>query len=228
MSLTYDDGLNSQLDNAIPALDHRGLKGTFFLTEENMEPRLEHWRAAARAGHEIGDHTVHHLCQLRSIPPLAFESKEIEGMERFLAANFDRGRVPIYAYPCGVLDLGRGRELDEQVRYIRFLKESFAAARAAQGEPNDPRLVPRHRYVLQATAPTYDRDDPTLAIEYVRSAMRRGNWAILIFHEIIDSRRGPGVTSTQSHEAILNWLTSQQIWCAPMGAVLRHLKVRGV
>ena len=30
--LTYDDAVRSQLDNAIPALDAAGLKGTFFLS----------------------------------------------------------------------------------------------------------------------------------------------------------------------------------------------------
>jgi hypothetical protein len=61
-----------------------------------------------------------------------------------------------------------------------------------------------------------------------RRARGAGNWAILIFHEVIDRRRGAGDTSAQTHDAILSWLTSQQVWCAPMGAVLRHLKVRGV
>ena len=36
VSLTYDDGLNSQLDNAVPALDRHGFKATFFLTEDNI------------------------------------------------------------------------------------------------------------------------------------------------------------------------------------------------
>ncbi len=32
VSLTYDDGLTSQLDHAVPQLDARGLKATFFLS----------------------------------------------------------------------------------------------------------------------------------------------------------------------------------------------------
>ena len=228
VSLTYDDGLNSQLDNALPALDRLNLKATFFLTRDNVEPRLGDWRKAAGDGHEIGDHTVDHPCQLRSVVPTAFDRREIAGMERFLDVNFDRGRVPIYAYPCGVLDLGRGGEMDEQLRYIHFLRRRFAAARAADGEPNDPRLVSRNRYVLQATAPTYDRDDPRIAIDYVRTAMRRGHWAILIFHDVLPRRRDAGDTSERNHQAILDWLMTQPVWCAPMGEVLRRLKVGGV
>jgi len=225
VSLTYDDGLNSQLDNVVPALGRFGLKATFFLTGVNIAPRVEDWRLVGEGGHEIGDHTVHHLCRLASVSPTKFDRQEIEDMEAYLAANFDKGRVPIFAYPCGVLELGRGGVMEEELRYVRFLKERFIAARAAVGAPNDPRLVPARRYALQATAPTYYRDDPRLAIDYVRSAMRDGRWAILIFHNVFGTRRGEGDTSVRTHEAILGWLTAQPVWCAPMGQVLRELGV---
>jgi peptidoglycan/xylan/chitin deacetylase (PgdA/CDA1 family) len=225
VSLTYDDGLDSQLDNVVPALRRLDLKATFFLVEENVAARVEDWRAVGEAGHEIGNHTVHHPCQLRSATSAEFDRQEVEGMETFMAGNFDKGRVPIFAYPCGKLDLGRGGVMEEQLRYVRLLKEHFVAARAADGEPNDPRTVQERRYVLQATAPTYDRDDPKLAIDYVRSALATGDWAILIFHEVTKTRRGAGDTSLRSHEMVLNWLKSQPVWCAPMGAVLRHLSI---
>lgn len=227
VSLTYDDGLDSQLDNVLPALKRFDFKATFFLTKTNVEARLADWRAAGAAGHEIGDHTVHHPCRLGSIDPTAFDRAEIEGMERFLAANFDKGRVPIFAYPCGFLDLGKGGKLREQVRYVRLLRKHFIAARAIGGEPNDPRLVRARRYVLQALEPTYDRDVAGAAISYARSAIARGYWAILVFHDVIGERRGPGDTSLRTHETILTWLRSQPIWCAPMGAVLQQLKVTG-
>jgi peptidoglycan/xylan/chitin deacetylase (PgdA/CDA1 family) len=227
VSLTYDDGLDSQLDNALPALQRCDVKATFFLTKVNVEARLGDWRAVGESGHEIGDHTVSHPCRLGSVAPAAFDRREIEGMEQFLASNFDKGRVPIFAYPCGVLDLGKGSELQEQVRYVHMLEKYFVAARTVAGAPNDPRQVRLHRYVLQAFEPTYDRDDPARAIDYVRSAMARGNWAILVFHEVIPKRLGAGDTSLRTHEAILQWLRSAPVWCAPMGEVLRHLGMMG-
>ena len=225
VSLTYDDGLDSQLANVLPALERFGFKATFFLVRENIEARVADWRAVGEAGHEIGDHTAHHLCQLSAVSTGPFDRQEIEDMEQFLASNFPKGRVPIFAYPCGVLDLGEGGVLEEQLRYIRLLRPYFAAARAADGEPNDPRLVPQRRYVLQASAPTYDRDDPQLAIDYVRSAIHRGHWAILIFHGVLEKRLGPGDTSIRHHDAILHRLASEPVWCAPMGAVLEHLGI---
>jgi peptidoglycan/xylan/chitin deacetylase (PgdA/CDA1 family) len=224
VSLTYDDGLDSQLDNVLPALNRFDFKATFFLTKVNVEARINDWRAVGAAGHEIGDHTVNHPCRLGSIDPTAFDRTEIEGMEQFLAANFDKGRVPIFAYPCGLLGLGEGGELPEQIRYVRLLEKYFVAARAVGGEPNDPRLVSARRYALQAFEPTYDRDVPGRAFDYVRTAVARGAWAILVFHEVIPERLGEGDTSIRTHESILEWLRSENIWCAPMGAVLQQLK----
>ncbi len=228
VSLTYDDGLDSQLDHAVPALDARGLKATFFLTEENIEARLGEWRRIAAEGHEIGDHTVDHPCDLRDYTAARFAREEIRGEERFLDSNFGVDHKRVYAFPCGVIDLGRGPQLKTQLRYISVLRHVFAAARAADGDPNDPRKVGRDRYVLQAIAPTYERDDPRLAIDYLRKALRWGFWAILIFHDIVPQRLGEGDTSIASHDFILDWIKAQPLWCAPMGAVLRELKVKTV
>src|SRR5438309_814860 len=62
VSLTYDDGLNSQIDNAVPELDRHGFKATFFLTEQNIQQgrRLTDWQKLARDGHEVANHTVTH------------------------------------------------------------------------------------------------------------------------------------------------------------------------
>jgi peptidoglycan/xylan/chitin deacetylase (PgdA/CDA1 family) len=64
VSLAYDDALDSQLDNAIPALDRHGLKGSFYLqlSRDTVLRRMAEWRAAARNGHELGNHSLFHQC----------------------------------------------------------------------------------------------------------------------------------------------------------------------
>src|SRR5690606_22054131 len=71
VSLAYDDALPSQLDNAIPALDRHGLKGSFYLTlaAEPVRDRLEDWRAAARNGHELGNHSLLPQCTAQGAGP---------------------------------------------------------------------------------------------------------------------------------------------------------------
>jgi beta-glucanase (GH16 family) len=64
VSLAYDDALDSQLDHALPALDRHGLKASFYLQLSNpaVARRMEEWRAAARRGHELGNHSLFHQC----------------------------------------------------------------------------------------------------------------------------------------------------------------------
>ena len=64
ISLSYDDALNSQLDNAIPALNKHGLVASFYLTlaSSTVRQRLTEWREAAIQGHELGNHTIYHPC----------------------------------------------------------------------------------------------------------------------------------------------------------------------
>ncbi len=65
VSLSYDDALHSQLDNAIPALDKYGFKGSFYLTLASpaFKARKQEWQAIAKHGHELGNHTIHHACR---------------------------------------------------------------------------------------------------------------------------------------------------------------------
>src|SRR4051794_27079069 len=64
VSLTFDDGSESQLRRAYPLLTERGLCGTFYLVPRgnNYEERLAPWRAVHDAGHEIGNHSLSHTC----------------------------------------------------------------------------------------------------------------------------------------------------------------------
>ncbi len=59
LSLTYDDGDPIHLDVAIPEMNKRKLRGTFFLISGPLT-RAEEWKKAVAAGQEIGNHTVHH------------------------------------------------------------------------------------------------------------------------------------------------------------------------
>src|ERR1700761_4075619 len=62
--LSYDDAIDQDLDIVVPALDSVGFKGTFYLIgrSEVIGKRLEEWRAIARDGHELGNHSLTHPC----------------------------------------------------------------------------------------------------------------------------------------------------------------------
>ncbi len=223
VSLTYDDGLDSQLENVAPQLDEFGLKATFFITAENMEARLADWQALARRGHEIADHTMTHPCAFDGYTSESYAREELTPMEQFLDTNFGAGRPRSFAYPCGDTQLGKGSARARSAAYRAALGSTFLAARTVVGEPNDPRHIARDRYRLNGFEPTYDVDDPRPASAYVQKAIDRGHWAILIFHEVLEKRVGEGDTSKAVHRQILSRLVQQPVWCAPMREVFQTL-----
>lgn len=64
VSLSYDDALASQLDNALPALNKHNFKASFYLVPaaNTVSSRLDEWRAVAQQGHELGNHSLFHPC----------------------------------------------------------------------------------------------------------------------------------------------------------------------
>jgi len=226
VSLTYDDGLDSQLDNAVPQLQAAGFKGTFFLTRENMQAKVADWQAVYRLGHEVGNHSVTHPCKLKHCTSHQFGDDEIVPMEAFLDQNFSPDRFRSYAYPCGFIGLGEGGLRQRIARYQHALRGRIAAARTVSGLANNPLRVAGDRFMLHAYEPTYDVDDPRLAYRYVRRTLASGGWAILVFHDVLGARMGEGDTSSAAHQAILNWLADQPAWIAPMGEVFQYIANR--
>ncbi|NQT50540.1 polysaccharide deacetylase family protein, partial [bacterium] len=86
LSLTFDDARLSQVDRGIPILDSHGAKGTFYVSPGSARQRLEGWRAAVAAGHEIANHSLNHPCS-GNFPfarEKALENYTLDEMEREL------------------------------------------------------------------------------------------------------------------------------------------------
>ena len=180
---------------------------------------------AKTSGHEFGNHTVTHPCDLRPYTAASFAQRELLPMDAWLDEHTGRNAKRLYAYPCSVTDLGPGDANRQLARYEALLKTTgFRGARTCdEDDPNSPRYARADPYRLRASATTSDKDDPELATDYVRDAMKRGDWAILVFHDILERRTGPGETSIATHDAVLRWLAAQPVWCVPMGQVLDHI-----
>ena len=141
VSLSYDDALNSQLDNAIPVLNQYGFKGSFYLTMGSMtvSERREEWKAIAKQGHELGNHTINHACR-GSLPnrkwvdknndldnkTMAQIKKEIIDANNLLTAIDDQ-TIRTFTLPCAD-DIVEGRNLLPEIsRYFVGIKSHIAA-----------------------------------------------------------------------------------------------------
>lgn len=227
VSLTYDDGLNSQLDNALPELKRLGMKATFFLTQDNAHWRLADWEALARDGNEVANHTMTHPCALSGYSAARLASAEVDPMEGYLDAHFGADRERTFAYPCGYLGIGRGARHARYARYRRVLeRDGVVAARTTAGGPNRPEDAVADPLHLHAFEPTYDGDGVAPAIRYLNETVAQGGWAILVFHDVLPKWRTDGDASVATHNKILQHIAALDVWCAPMGQVFDYVESR--
>ena len=144
ISLTFDDAMETQLDNAGPVLKNHDLRGTFFVitgpsSTWRMRPR--DWQQLAAGGNEIGSHTVNHPCLLAEIEPHSQDyspemmHKELRESAREILARLGTQRGLTFAYPCGNMSFGPPTaQARNQALYIDYVAESYFAARGYGGE----------------------------------------------------------------------------------------------
>ena len=103
VSLGFDDGCSSHLSLAVPALNARGFKGTFFLiTGDGSDPNWPDWNAwrdVAAQGHEIASHTMTHP-DLTAIS-FAQAQQEMSGAKAIINAEIPGQNGVTFAYPFG-------------------------------------------------------------------------------------------------------------------------------
>lgn len=199
VSLTYDDNLPSQLQNAVPMLDARGIRGTFFLTDVRSDAAP--WKAVRAAGHELASHTLHHPCTRSFDWVTPGNGSEDYSMER-MATELDEqmqmllslGETPplSFAYPCGTTWIGEG-----QTSYIPLVEERFIAARGVSGDIVTSLDTPMN-------VPAYFLEGPIEAfIGSANAAIQSRGWVVFGFHGVGGDYLA---VSGEDHAGFLDWL----------------------
>lgn len=251
VTLSYDDGLDGQLANAVPALDARGLKATFFLasfqgvdhnwslpdTTSELTARHEAWKVVASSGHELGGHTIYHPCADNNpgFQPQDYDQARMadeldESIERL--ARLGATEPLTFAYPC----YGDTTGIEGGQSYVSLVDERFLAARTSAEGVSLPSVA------LGQVAQKFGDAEGTSAemlIAYVDEAIAAGGWAVFTFHGIGPENTSCDInqfdlascalnyltTSNEAHEALLDYLVEKQseVWTAPMKEVAQHL-----
>lgn len=228
VSLAYDDGLNSQLDHAIPALNQYGFHGSFYLTLANpdVHARLPDWRAAARQGHELGNHTLFHSCSA-SRPGREWVSKwnDLDGMsieevkQHVVLANtmlyaIDGRRERTFTTPCGDLYAADGYYLDA-------VKDEFIAIKARFPEGVTLDMATLDPYLVSVATPVEVSGDELIAI--VREAAARGTMANLTFHGVGGDYLA---VSEEAHGKLLKYLAENRdiYWVGTFLEIMEYVK----
>jgi peptidoglycan/xylan/chitin deacetylase (PgdA/CDA1 family) len=227
VSLTFDDGMPSQLALAIPLLDEHELRATFY-----VNPRgdawlawLEPWRNAAVAGHEIGNHSLTHPCSssfdftapdrgLESLTLADVEADVLEAERRLREAIPEQPRRS-FGYPCYLDYVGQG---PTRQSYVPVIARHFVAARGKGEIPNHPvRSDLHHLWSFPV-----ERMSGAELIGLAERAAATGRWSILTFHGI--SQGHLSVAETDLRE-LCAFLARQRgrIWTAPVATVAERL-----
>lgn len=225
--LTYDDGLNVDISNAIPALDSVGLKGTFYISDYfgGLAAQIPKWRAAAAEGHELGNHTVYHPCA-GNLPGRSFVqpdydlshytvrriTDEINTMNTILKA-IDGKIARTFAYPCGDTKIG-------DTAYIDPLKKEFVAARGVKAE-----MLPINQIDLyNIGCYTVNGQSGEELINLVKKAMDSHTLLVFLFHGV-GGEHSLNV-SLPAHSQLLHFLQQHEkdIWIAPLIDVAEYIK----
>lgn len=227
VSLTFDDGLHSQLDLGLPLLEELGFKATFYVNpREEYGDFLKAWRKVADHGHEIGNHTVTHPCSCNfSGDPgcIGLENMTLEDIRMDIVEAHDRIRRVIpggsrtFAYPCYQTSVGRG--LNKR-SYVPVVAEIFLAARASgeKGYSNSPLACDLHELWSWSA----DRMRCEEMIGLTVKTVQEGRWAIFTFHGIDE---GHLPVSYEDLSGFLRFLNKHrdEIWVAPVAEVAEHI-----
>ncbi len=228
VSLTFDDGLPSQLDRAVPLLEQYGLSATFYLAPRgnDWERRLAPWREVARAGHELGNHTTKHICSRafadsldgKSLENCTLEEMEADivlGKERIQQLAPDQAEMS-FAYPCYSTYIG---EDASRQSYVPLVAKHHIAGRAGFLEAANHPLTAN-----LACLSTWNGErswGPTL-VGLAERAATRGRWSIFTFHGIDEGHLA--INDVDFEELCRHLqLHSDRIWVAPVSQVARRI-----
>lgn len=211
VSLSYDDALNSQLDYAIPTLNKYGLKGTFYLQLSSpvIDQRLPEWRAAAKKGHELANHTLFHQCS-KSQPGRDWvePGRDLDKMtvaqmkDQVVMANtmlyaIDGKRERTFTAPC--IDKNAGGQ-----NYIDAVKSEFVAIKLEGGGIAED-MNKFDPYDVGVNFPSGVTGQQL--IDIVKQAAAKGTMANFTFHGVGGDHL---TTSAEAHEELVKYLAAHK------------------
>jgi len=230
ISLTFDDGINTDLDYAGPILKKHHLNGTFFITTQMgpWEKRKAEWRQLAGDGNELANHTVHHPCLLPQITPHSQDytpemmEAEISGAAHELATVVDARRGLTFAYPCGNMSFGKpADEVKNAALYTRYVSENSFGARGVGVGPVNPDEV--NILDVNDLGATADKGFIEL-LKMGAPSFESHNWGVYCFHGV----GGDWLSiSPEALDELSDYLERHSdVWTATFGDVLRYIQER--
>lgn len=230
VSLTFDDGASSQLRIAIPVMNDLNLKGTFYVCPrgDDWMASLAPWREVAKVGHEVGNHSISHICSRalgtnpdaqRCLENTTLDELEADILEasRRLREGIPEQKEFTFCYPCYHEHVGEGIN---RKSYVPLIAKHFPAGRG-RGE---------YGYNHPATCGlaylwswNIEHTNGSTLVGLAEQAAALGRWVIFTIHGI---NEGGLMLSESAFRELCTFLNRHRdrIWVAPVVTVASRIR----
>jgi len=239
-SISFDDGSQSQLNIAIPIMDEYKIRGTFYLNPkgDDWEERLDPWRDVAAKGHEIGNHTINHICSrnfawgpdTKSLETTTLEDMEADVVEaeRRIRKLTPERPARTFCYPCYQDYVGEG---PSRQSYVPVIARHFPAARGKGEAANHPQFTDLHCLTSWTAAGWMSGQQ---LCGFADTAAEQERWGILAFHSFKEGESSPWSPGSYSHGSpvtarnfrdLCKYLDAnrERLWIAPVLEIAQGL-----
>ncbi len=230
--LTYDDGMVSQLQRAVPQLDSLDLRATFFLNDLAWPEKIAGFRRVGASGHELGNHTLKHQCP-RRMGFAGEQAAERYTPDRFTEELFRNDSLLFeldslvgprsFAHPCSYAYVD-----SPAVSTLPLLSASEVILAGRTGGTKDSVLLPDRiypRFEIPSFAVPEGTDAQAL-IGFAEKAEETGVAGVYLFHGI----DGEWIrVSADAHLALLEYLAANgdRFEVITFGELARRMKAEG-
>ena len=229
ISLTFDDGLRSQLEIAVPLLDKYGFNATFYICPrgDDWKSKFRPWSEVASTGHEIGNHTLTHPCSCNLVKDSTshcLDDMSLEEIEKDILMAQARieeiapRKKYTFAYPCYETEVGKG---SRKMSYVPIVAKYFIAARAGC-ERSTCTNSPRNCDLYKLASYKGERASRDLLIGWAMRAILEEGWVIFTFHGI---NEGHLPISKYDLNSFLEFLSSysDKLWISTVCEIAEYI-----
>jgi len=206
VSLTYDDAMTSPLRHALPGLDSRGWKATFYLTTRNLD--ADRWRPLARSGHELASHSVTHKS---GITNAAMENEVLASLATIRGLGVVQPKFS-FAYP-------NGSPTGSDGPYQPMVLKHTLAARGLDGRATKPSAKIDWGNVSSRILEAEDN-----VVGVIADTLAQNAWMTFVVHGIEDDAYLN--IPKAKHDELLAVLDQQgkDVWVAPFITVADYIQ----
>ena len=232
LSLTYDDAHTGHHESVAPFLAQHGFHATFYVPiSGRFLEESEAWRAVAKSGHELGNHTLFHPCYSEKGEHASWLDPGYNLRDYSLRRWQDEVRVANWALrqidgrtertfgnTCGDRHIGQG---ESRTCLDGLMPPFFVAARGkGTGQMIDPHQ-PDFFNLGHAGADGKTFAELQAQLTQVREA---GGWMIYTMHAV-GTGSGNLFIEKEEHRRLVDWLAAgEDFWVAPVVEIARWLR----